>query len=176
MRCDRQFPCSNCLRTKNAEACVYYSQPRSASPVRQQRAKEPESMTLPTLNRPINPRPTPSAIHSGNMLSPNNTSHTRSPRTPDTASNPVQEPETTAIEARIGYLEDLVSRISQDPVPPTPKTTSSFYPPNAQSGQSASFLTLDNNIDNKSDNSILHKSRFLGLSHWATALPLVSVK
>ena len=140
--------------------------------MRQQRTKQLEhSLMLPKI-LPVDSMSAPSTSRSGSALPPTNPSHVSSSHVSHAASNPRRETDSASIEARIGYLEELLSRISQDSVASVPKSTAFFWP---SFGQSTSHPTPSPAMaESANPGNILHKTRVLGHSNWLVAMPLVS--
>ncbi|KAH8668700.1 hypothetical protein BX600DRAFT_548995 [Xylariales sp. PMI_506] len=168
VRCNREVPCSNCIRSKQ-DACVYESQPahlQSSAPI--QKSQPIMAKTLPLALLPQGPKiKHPSSIGSSNS---NSTGHfsTSSPQNhhnPSMPSSLVSNTEAEAMKARIRQLEEQLAQITQ----------SGLLKPSFKerpAGESVSEYHIDIHNDfvgdvHSVDRGTVHKTRLFGQSHWS---------
>ncbi|EMD86155.1 hypothetical protein COCC4DRAFT_59578 [Bipolaris maydis ATCC 48331] len=161
IRCNREMPCSNCMRSKTG-SCVYETQlsldqrlEKRALACNQPQRDLPEPIVGPTM---------PSRVSTTNNLS--------SRDQPTDGSNYAAF-ELEAMRTRITELEDKLSRASSS-VTHSPFSDSASTPASTHSVRTVSYLatTVDVLEDTRSPNGIsisrgvAHKNRVFGQSHW----------
>ncbi|PWY93415.1 hypothetical protein BO94DRAFT_486478 [Aspergillus sclerotioniger CBS 115572] len=167
IRCDRQLPCSNCVRTRN-ESCVYASQ---ASPVQRIRPgqatdvlnQQPQAHTIHLDRVPNAHQPPAYHNHQSDFL-------VNSPSIISTVSNHSAEVE--ALKSKIKQLEEQLSRATQ------PHTHSPLSSSKSDIETSTSRITnrLHVQYENNSGRpaaitrGIMNKTRLLGQSYWMSGL------
>lgn len=170
IRCNREMPCSNCMRSKTG-SCVYETQlsldqrlEKRALACNQPQRDLPEPIVGPTM---------PSRVSTTNNLS--------SRDQPTDGSNYAAF-ELEAMRTRITELEDKLSRASSS-VTHSPFSDSASTPASTHSVRTVSYLatTVDVLEDTRSPNGIsisrgvAHKNRVFGQSHWMNGFIMVHI-
>jgi hypothetical protein len=190
-RCNRQSPCSNCVRSRRKEACVYDEEPQPGRP--RPRSALPGRCQNPTqsLQAPNGGVPTAFAATSTSTAPPTSRYSSTSVAGDAPASSPVAE--TTRLPPpdhiglmrnRIRHLEEHLSKATQERNPTT--ITNPFSDIEATSSRLAGTFHVHSEIPSEipstifggsalMSRSISHKTRLLGQSHWVNcAIPIVS--
>ncbi|CRL26687.1 Fungal transcriptional regulatory protein, N-terminal [Penicillium camemberti] len=178
IRCNRQIPCNNCIRSKNRN-CVY----RSSQPPPQHgnehegQTRELGSIPAPQqINRSLDNFVAPSPINYRSAISsgPSRTVTTSS-TSPSTPNSHSSTHEIEMLKSKIRQLEnqlDKSTKSSTETCAPTPvsdiETTHShlagtFHIHNA---------SLPSNQGQMVRRSFIHKKRFFGQSHWISSMSL----
>ncbi|KAL3462228.1 hypothetical protein BJX64DRAFT_277308 [Aspergillus heterothallicus] len=192
IRCNRESPCSNCVKSKT-EPCVYDN---NEAALRSQQnlgfrqtfaldfAKVSHAAQAPRLGHDAQPAQVPHVpAHTvrQDMLPPNATVS----RDPSTASRSVPSSskgswsrtsqsavsEVESLKSKIQQLEEQLSKVSQEPRG-TPRPDARPELETASSGIAGTFhINRESRIDDDkhaiSRNVVMHKSRLFGPSHWA---------
>ncbi|KAF2811945.1 uncharacterized protein BDZ99DRAFT_384297 [Mytilinidion resinicola] len=163
IRCNREFPCSNCVRSKN-DTCVYDDNP----PLRRRLSHGATNFT--TLGGPQG------AMNVCRELPHINANHDASETNSTSASTPASQLSASDIESmkrEIRRLEDEVSQLMQSAAH-SPALTSDIE-------TMASSISGTFNIQHEkrlfgqahvSQRSVMHKSRLFGQSHWINSAAL----
>lgn len=187
-RCDRKSPCSNCVRSRRKEACVYEEEPPPRRPRarsiqqshRHDSAQPPQTSNASILTAlPGSATPTcpdSSASAAGDSASP------------ATDTTQVPPDNIDSMRSRIKHLEQQLYKATPKPVHAanvvTPaseieatsskfasKFAGTFHVHGSNTGGSTLFGTRSALMSR----SISHKTRLLGQSHWMNgAIPIVS--
>ena len=161
LRCNRETPCGNCVRSKNA-TCVYENQPSERTQQRfdEDSAGGPGEVRNPAIERgSSSSRPSTVISHLKSGRSSVAGSTSASTFTGQTSSSEIE-----SLKSRIRDLEDQLSTSAQ---------TNSEHPITLTS----SLRSLDSRLFGRSaivNRAILHKSRLFGQSHWLNGVALVS--
>lgn len=181
IRCNRETPCSNCVRSRNG-ACVYENHPPPAPQPRHGSAEEPQQLPCSLSVGRTSTASTTGTLptHSSRSLATSSTSAS----TPGSQSTSTQDVESMKI--RIRQLEDQLSRAASTTHSPAPA-----FNPQTEKEKTSSVLIESSiggtfQVQHESRlfgqgraiplaRSILHKTRLFGLSHWINGVVLVSI-
>ncbi|KAL3469336.1 hypothetical protein BJX99DRAFT_252073 [Aspergillus californicus] len=162
IRCNRESPCSNCVKSKSAP-CIYDNEvePRPHH-LGFSRAREFPLAKGPEMPPPEVPTQVPSyaskSAPSSSKASSSRTSH---------ASSDVE-----SMKLKIKRLEEQLSRASQGPSPARSDAVSTMETTTSQLAGTFHInheSRLDDNLRSMSRSVVMHKSRLFGPSHWAQA-------
>jgi Fungal Zn(2)-Cys(6) binuclear cluster domain len=180
LRCNRETPCGNCLRSRNG-TCVYESQPlvaprkdfeRNGTTERGTSQEPPESQHL-----------VPSGI-SGSLskTSPAPSDPSRSIATPASSAqssvSQLSAREIDTIRSKIktleGQLSNATSAPSQSPHPSLSANAEANTSRIIETSQVQQESRLFGQLPQTISRSVVHKTRLFGQSHWLTGAMLVS--
>lgn len=182
-RCNRQSPCSNCVRSRRKEACVYDEEPPPTRP--RPRSIQPDqvhtpanSVQLPNGNVPAAPTSSTTTTYPASSASV-----VAEPSSPATDIIQLSARNIDLMQSRIRNLEQQLSKATSKAVQITKtaatpatdiETTSSKFAGTFHvHGSNASSALFGRSA--LMSRSISHKTRLLGQSHWMNgAVPIVS--
>ncbi|OAQ96880.1 hypothetical protein LLEC1_04350 [Akanthomyces lecanii] len=170
IKCNREFPCTNCIRSRTGD-CVYEARPVETS-------DEPRDAPANAFSgagqwkphqQPILPSPYPQTSAAKSNVG----SHHSSPGSMQSSPVPKQlshENEAKRLRLRIRELEDQLSRVSIESSSSSPLTTVSSSIETTTSKLGGVFhVQCDTPIGNGGPmiaRSMMHKTRMFGQSHW----------
>ncbi|KPM41010.1 hypothetical protein AK830_g5519 [Neonectria ditissima] len=174
IRCNRETPCSNCMRSKN-DACVYEKHPSHPQPLQHHVGQIETARVAPVQEprrlRPLMPVDTASSTSQGSTTS----SRPMSSLPTSTATSPPSDPSVAQdvehLRSRIRQLEDELAKVSSkanetsapasasnlDIEPAAPQPAAPFR----MHGESRLFGEVY-----LISRSVIHKTRLFGQSHW----------
>lgn len=171
IRCNRETPCSNCLRSKH-NTCVYEKQ--SFRPPRQHVGQGPpsEHSQLQRSGEPVPIHRTSSTSRGSPVLRNSSTSLMNSSTS---ASNLVDHPSPQDVESmklKIRQLEEELAKLSPSSIQSSDPKSS----PKTQMTTSQVGMTLYVHCEQPQAiiRSITHKTRVFGQSHWISGVAQVS--
>lgn len=182
-RCNRQSPCSNCVRSRRKEACVYDEEPQPARS--RPRSIQPDHLHTPAQSVQISNGNAPAElpVSATPTCVESSASVTAEPASPSTETTQVSARNIDLMQSRIRHLEQQLSKATSKPLhaatAATPaaadiETTSSKFAGTFHIHGSNTTSTLFGRSALMS-RSISHKTRLLGQSHWMNgAVPIVS--
>lgn len=181
-RCNRQSPCSNCVRSRRKEACVYDEEPQPPRP--RPRSIQPDHRHTPAEVLSISNAHGPAALagSTASTCPDSSASVDAEPTSPATDTTQVSARNIDLMQSRIQHLEQQLYKATSTPAHPakvvTPasdiETTSSKFAGTFHVHGSNTASTLFGRSALMS-RSISHKTRLLGQSHWMNgAVPIVS--
>lgn len=181
-RCNRQSPCSNCVRSRRKEACVYDEEPQPARP--RPRSIQPDHRHTPAqpLQMPNGNVPAELTASTTSTCLDSSASVTAEPTSPATDTTQVSARDIDLMQSKIRHLEQQLFKATPKSVntatvatPATDiETTSSKFAGTFHVHGSNTASTLFGRSALMS-RSISHKTRLLGQSHWMNgAVPIVS--
>lgn len=178
IKCNREFPCNNCIRSRTGD-CVYEARPVETSELpggapanTTSDARQWQSHQQPILPSPYPQSSTAKANFGSQHSSPNSTQSSQ-------LSKSSHEDEAKRLRSRIRELEDQLSRVSIESSSSSPLATVSSSIETTTSKLGGVFhVQCDTPIGNGGPmiaRSMMHKTRMFGQSHWCvTAVLLVS--
>lgn len=185
-RCNRQSPCSNCVRSRRKEACVYDEEPPPARP--RPRSIQPDQVHTPAnaaqlQNGPNGNVPVAPTASTTTTCPGSSASVVAEPSSPATDITQLSARNIDLMQSRIRNLEQQLSKATSKAVQITKtaatpatdiETTSSKFAGTFHvHGSNASSALFGRSA--LMSRSISHKTRLLGQSHWMNgAVPIVS--
>lgn len=180
-RCNRQSPCSNCVRSRRKEACVYDEEPQPGGP--QPRSIQPDHRHTParSLQTSIGVVPAALAASATPTCRDSPTSVAGDPASPATDTTQVPPDHVDLMRSRIKHLEQQLYKATSKRVHTT-TVMSPFSDIETTSSRFAGTFHVHGEIPSTifgrsalMSRSISHKTRLLGQSHWMNgAIPIVS--
>lgn len=181
-RCNRQSPCSNCVRSRRKEACVYDEEPQPARP--RPRSIQPDHHHTPANSVQLTKENVPAELTASTTSTylVSSASGVAEPCSPATDITQVSARNVDLMQSKIRHLEQQLSKLT-----PKPAYTATVATPSGNIETTSSKLagTLHVHGSNTTSTlfgrsalmsrSISHKTRLLGQSHWMNgAVPIVS--
>ncbi|KAE9374044.1 hypothetical protein N431DRAFT_371426 [Stipitochalara longipes BDJ] len=145
IKCDKEFPCNNCVKSRNG-TCVYDTQPPNKIPRQQNESQEPSSPPYPT--------PSSSISRASTVFSHKPSTLVANPISTSTLASRSFPRDTDFLAGSIRHVEEEVAKAGQ-------KSTQTTVPtPNANEK-----LIL-------SETCTIYKTRMYGQSHWMNSIKL----
>ncbi|ATY62601.1 C6 transcription [Cordyceps militaris] len=166
IKCNRNFPCNNCIRSRTGD-CVYESRPVDAP---EPAHATPATATLTTGSwKPILPSPRHGQVGTARPSSGSLHASPTSTQSPTDAGH-AHEDEATRLRLRIRELEDQLSRVSMEGSSASPLTTVSSSIETSSSQLGGVFhVQCETPMGNEGPviaRSMMHKTRLFGQTHW----------
>lgn len=176
IKCNRESPCNNCLRSRNS-VCEYaeYSSP----PPRRARYHHPTPTSLTQESEEHQPSifldKSSSTARGSQMLNHASSSLVHNSASPSTPFSQSSAREVEALRSKIKQLEDQLARAERESAAPTP-----VWDSRGNSSQIAGAFHVRREPPSEGEaptmsRMIVHKTRVLGQSHWINGVAEVSV-
>ncbi|CAG8949812.1 hypothetical protein HYFRA_00004136 [Hymenoscyphus fraxineus] len=170
IRCNRERPCSNCIRSRSG-SCIYDNQNPNPNPLlpnlpRPQRSSNPSHRTQDEVSETANS----DQVSATSRRSLPSLGATSSATTPSSSSHQPSSGEIDALKLKIQYLEDKLSESNLVSTPSQASTSNTNLTEVAKSRLGGTYYVhYDNALPGQPQSvarSLTHKTRLLGQSHW----------
>jgi hypothetical protein len=180
LRCNRETPCSNCVRSKNA-TCVYENQPSEPPRPRLAHRQIPDLGLNQEYRGPLDSIPidrTSSTSRASTIpTSHSSTSLVRTSTSASTYATYQSAQDLESMKIRIRQLEEQLSKATQKSTQSSTPNSSSDLETTTSRIAGTFHVHHETNVFGQAHfitRSVMHKTRLFGQSHWINGISIVS--